>query len=416
MTRVQNIILVVAAALVGFSVLAYNLVGWALPAVVNVPSASNLESRIYEGLPAPSADAVLNGGFQASFEKCLSDHVPARDKVMLANAALQRASVAASAAAYGYDIYPTFFGSRYYIVPRDGLVIERAEQQPAEGGGEALDAWVNTLNAAAQRHPDMRFVYDCVARHDQTEANPTYRYFNDRLNPAWVQENLVGRLDPRLHAFIDAAASYDEIVSEWFATDPHWTLERALKSYNQVAERLSLTPYAYEGAVTAVDAWYGGYAKSGLDLDVPTSLEDLPLDFSQLSFSYLPEDGGGEKQMGMRDAVLFEGAPVSADAPSMYYEYFGGGSAEAVNNGPNNGKTALFIGDSLSYCLARFIAANYQHTVFLLPGNGHFSASLESYLQQYRPDDVIVMTHATKYQSIAEYSPEFIGLPPAASS
>ena len=410
MTRAQNIVLVVVAAIVGFSVLAYNLAGWAFPAAVSVPDSSNLESRTYEGMPSPSADTVLSGGFQASFEKCLSDHVPARDRVMLFNAALQRASVAASAAAYGYDIYPTFFGSRYYVVPRDGLVIERAEQQPADGGGETLDAWVNTLNAAAQQHPDMHFVYDCVARHDQTEANPTYRFLNDRLNPAWVQEHLVDRLHPRMNAFVDPVASYDEIVSEWFATDPHWTLERALKSYNLVAERLSLATYAYDDAVTAVDSWYGGYAKSGLDLDVSTTLEDLPLDFSQLSFSYLPEDGGGHKQMGMRDAVLFENAPVSIDAPSMYYEYFGGGSAEAVNSGPNNGKTALFVGDSLSYCLARFIAANYERTVFLLPGNSHFSASLESYLQHYRPDDVIVMTHATKYQSIAEYSPAFVGL------
>ena len=410
MQRIQNITFTVIAALIVFSIMGYNVAGALAPDIVAVPEASDLENRYYAKPSELSVDSLQDGTFQDSFEAFIADHVPNRDLIVLCNAALQRTSIATSAAIQGFEVYPTFFDSHYYVLPRDGLIVDRAEAQPPDAGGKELNAWIDTLNDAVQQHPDVRFVYDCVARHDQTEANPTYRYLNNRLNPAWLQESFIDRLDPRIDAFIDAVESYEEIEGEWFATDPHWTLERALASYNLVADRLGLTSYAYEDPVTVIDSWYGGYAKSGLDLDFPTDLKDLPIDFSSLSFYELKEDGGGAKQMGAREEVLFGDGTMESDDSSKYYAYFGGGSAEAVNDGANNGRTALFIGDSLSYCLSRFIASNYRHTVFLLPGNSRFDTSLESYLEAYDPDDVIVMMHATKYQSIAEYSPEFIGL------
>ncbi len=410
MGRVQDIVMVIAAVVVGFSALAYNLAGWLAPNAVQVPEASRLENRYYAAFPETSVDSVMQGAWQDGLEDCLADHVPFRDQAVFFNAGWQRACVAASAQAHGFDVYPTFFGSHYYAVPRDGLVIDRAEGQPADAGGAELDAWVRTLNEAAQRHPDVRFVYDCVARHDQTEANPTYRYYRDRLNPAWLQENLVDRLDPRFDAFVDSVESYDEIVGEWFTSDPHWTLKRALKSYDKVAQRLGLASYPYDSPVVAVPSWYGEYAKNGLDLDFSLRMEDLPLDFSSIAFYELDEDGGAPKQMGMRDAVLCGEDLVETGISSQYYDYFGGGSAKAVNADGGNGRTALFVGDSLSYCLTRYLAANYATTVFLLPGNSRFDSSFESYIEQYDPDDVIVMMHGSKYQMIAEYSPAFMGL------
>ena len=50
------------------------------------------------------------------------------------------------------------------------------------------------------------------------------------------------------------------------------------------------------------------------------------------------------------------------------------------------------------------------HSVFLLPGNDDLKGSFESYLEKYRPDDVIIMIHATKYRTFAAHSPEFVGL------
>lgn len=416
MRRIENIVLTVAAVVIGFSVLAYNLAGAIFPEALEVPKSSYLENRFYTGCTEITPKSVSSGEFQESLDACLADHVPARDQVVLYNAALQRASVATMASIFGFDVYPTFLGSRYYVVPRDNLIVDRAEEQPADSSQEELDAWVNTLNTAAQNHPDVRIVYDCVARHDQSEANPTYRYYSNRLNPTWAQKNIIDRLDSKVDAFVDPVESYDEILAEWYNADPHWTLKRALESYNKTAERLNLAVYPYDNPVVAVDSWYGGYAKNGLDLDVSTKLEDLPIDFSQLSFYRLQEEGGGEISVGSRDGVLSGQVTPSDEVESMYYEYFGGGQMEVRNSATNNGRNVLVVTDSLSYSLTRFIASNYDQSTFILPGNDHFGSSFEEYIERYKPDDVIVLTHVSKYLSIAESSPEFIGLPSAQSN
>lgn len=60
--------------------------------------------------------------------------------------------------------------------------------------------------------------------------------------------------------------------------------------------------------------------------------------------------------------------------------------------------------------LVRYLASNYAFSAFTLPGNARYSNTLEYYIEKYQPDDVIIMTHASKYLSFAEYSPAFIGL------
>ncbi len=415
MRRIENIVLTVAAVVIGFSVLAYNLAGAIFPEALDVPKSSYLENRFYTGCTEITPKSVSSGEFQESLDACLADHVPARNQVVLYNALLQRASIATSAGLFGFDVYPTFLGSRYYVIPRDNLIVDRAEEQPSDADAEALEAWVSTLNGVAQNHPNINFVYDCIARHDQCEANPTYQYYSNRLDPTWAQANIIDRLNPHLNAFVDPVESYDEIVEEWYNADPHWTLKRALESYNKIAERLNLTVYPYDNPVVAVDSWHGGYAKNGLDLDVSTKLEDLPIDFSQLSFYRLQEEGGGEISVGSRDGILSGQVTPSDEVESMYYEYFGGGQMEVRNSGANNGRNVLVITDSLSYSLTRFIASNYDQSTFILPGNDHFGSSFEEYIERYKPDDVIVLTHVSKYISIAEFSPEFIGLPGVSS-
>ncbi len=410
MKRTLNIALTIASVAIGFSALAYNLVGTLAPGIVEVPRYSDLEARYYAGPPETSTEAILQGRFQSGCEAFLSDRIPARNQAAFLNAGLQRASIAASAKVLGFDVFPTFFDSHYYVVPDDGIIVDIAEQAPADGGGPELDAWISTVNGAAQRHPNVRFAYNCVARHDQVESNPTYRYFHNRLNPAWAQENLIDRLDPRIIAFVDAVESYDEICNDWIATEEHWKLRRALQSYDRLGERLGWKRYPYENPVVVAQGWYGDYARNGLDLDVPASLEDLPIDFSHLTFYELGDFGGTEKTMGVRDSVLAGTEAIEPGSVTVYYNYFGGGGAEVVNADEPDGKTALVVCDSLCYCLERFIASNYHRTTFLLPGNSRYDRSLESYIDEYAPDDVIIMTHVTKYQMFAEYSPAFIGL------
>ena len=160
MQRIQNITFTVIAALIVFSIMGYNVAGALAPDIVAVPEASDLENRYYAKPSELSVDSLQDGTFQDSFEAFIADHVPNRDLIVLCNAALQRTSIATSAAIQGFEVYPTFFDSHYYVLPRDGLIVDRAEAQPPDAGGKELNAWIDTLNDAVQQHPDVRFVYD----------------------------------------------------------------------------------------------------------------------------------------------------------------------------------------------------------------------------------------------------------------
>ena len=414
--RARDVVLVVVAGALLLSALVHVFCLKTMPDVVTLPEYSDLESRYYTTGPTWSTESFADRSFQSGFDAFLADRIPYRNNMVLMNAGLQRTGIATSAALLGYDVYPTFFDSHYYVVPRDGIIVDRPEAAPAPDK-ETLQAWIGTLNNAAEQHPNMRMIYNCIARHDQCEANPAYRYFSNRINPAWIQANILDRLDPRIESFVDSVQSYDEIAAEWMLTEEHWTLERALKSYNQVADRLSLKHYTYTDPVQVVTDSIGDYARSGLDFDILVDLDDMPIDFSNLTFYELndpsqPDDGTNltEKWMGLHDGVLSGEIVTEPRKTAQYYNYFGGGSAEAVNAGENNGKTMMFVGDSLAYCLQRYLASNYKRSIFLLPGNSRLTGSLEDYIQKYHPDDLIVMTHATKYETFAEFSPEIIGM------
>jgi len=100
----------------------------------------------------------------------------------------------------------------------------------------------------------------------------------------------------------------------------------------------------------------------------------------------------------------------TADPYNVYQRYHGAFNGLIVNKTSNNKKTLLFICDSNSHCLKRYVAQNYRYTYVMMPGNATYDGNLEDYIKEYDPDDIVVLMHSQKYQQIAEYSPKFIGL------
>lgn len=411
MRKANNVIFSCIIALTLVCPLAYMAINAFFPAVVNAPVESELENRTYTALPEPHIRTIANGEIQNQYESYIADHIPGRDMCLLANAALQRASISLSAQVAGYDIYPTFFDSDYYVIPSDGVIVSKAELRPTRNEEKRSKAWIDTLNDVAKKHPEISFVYDCVVRHDQSEVNPTYHLLSgEKVSSEWITEHILDKLDPSIDSFTDTVDSYQEIKDEWIPTEEHWTIQRALRSYNKIAKRLSLKEFKYENEREVIERCYGDYSRVGLDLDFTYSLYDTPSDFSDLKFYKLGDAGGAEIKIGKREAILSGELTVPPYSYHGYTRFYGGGSSEVVNEGANNGKTALIVSDSLLYPLRRVIASNYEHSVFLLPGNDDLKGSFESYLEKYRPDDVIIMIHATKYRTFAAHSPEFVGL------
>ena len=413
MQKIQNIVFAVLACVMLFSVVGSRAIFIATNH--KAPDSSELERRSYQKLGGVVRASFFDGEAQDLFEQYVADGVPGRDQVLLLNASLQRQGIETAAMLVGYDLYPTFFGSSVVAVRDKQLLVTRSNSAPSANSKE-LKSFLKTMNKAAKKHPDIRFSSRFTLEVRQSELNPTYALVSgDKFDSDWVQANIIDELDPALHAEVDPIESFQEIENDWFSTDPHWTLERALRTYDSVAEQLGLSPAPQGDYIQVIPAWQGSNARVGLDSRFTSTLWDLPIDFGNLHYYTIENDVLSEKERsdpGYRKKTLAsQNAQMELANPYQGYGiYYGAFNGLIVNEGENNGKTCLIIGDSFTHCLKRFIAANYKETYSILPGNYATDLSLEKMIDKYKPDDVIYMTQAKKYNSFAVKSPKFIGM------
>lgn len=379
---------------------------------------SELERRSYQTPAEVWAASFADGEAQGLFEQLMADGIPARDEVLLLNAAIQRSCIAMAATACDFDVFPTYYGSSNNVVRSRGFLAPIAGNAPNAQSADLL-ALVETLNDAALKHPDLNFSCHFVLEAWQSEMNPSYSLKSGNLlNSEWIQMNIVDKLSPSLNAVVDSIESTEELSTMWFSTDAHWTLRRALKTYDSVAQELGLEPAPKRGFKKVISQWYGSTARVGLNKELSSDMYDIPTDFSNLHYFAIKEDVLSENERsdpGRRAKTLAKGNHKMKQANDFqgYSTYYGPFNGLIVNEGSNNGKTCLLIGDSLTHCLKRYIAANYAKTYSVLPGNFATHLSLEEMIELYEPDDVIFITQAMKYQVIATMSPEFIGLEPS---
>ena len=199
MRRISNVVFTCIVALLIVSPLGYIAANGLLPDIVKAPVESELENRVYSKPPALDPVEIASGKVQDQCESFVADHIPNRDGYLLANAAIQRSSIALSAGIMGYDIYPTYFESNYYVIPADEVIVGNAQARPEKKEKKWSRAGMSTLNDAAKKHPEMSFVYDCVVRHDQCTVNPTFDLLSGKKVTAnWIKNHLLDKLDPSL--------------------------------------------------------------------------------------------------------------------------------------------------------------------------------------------------------------------------
>ena len=409
---------VVFLALVGalvFSAIAFQVADRLVPSF-EAPKSSSVEGRKYVQFEDVVEKSVVDGEFQDSFEQYAADSVPLKESLVALSAALQRQGIVTANIPFGYRVYPTFFSSEYCAVPEDGLLVSLPARAPGSGSSTArhIDDWTATLSHSAENHPDVRFLVNVSLQVRQDDSDPTYDHVSSykKIDAGWVRAAWDKGLDDSIDFVVDDVAGYDEVRDGWFATDHHWKLEHALSSYNKIADEMGLRHVEWDDApaVEAVPSWRGSHARRGLDFDYTDSIVDQAYDFSELSYKSYNEQGvGKEIENGKREAVLageFDARRMSLD--DAYSDYYGNKPAVVENAGPNNGRTCLLVGDSLSYVLRRYIAFNYKRTVCVHPGNGKVDRTLDSFIDEFDADDVIVLTHALSPDFIAQQSPKFL--------
>ena len=415
-SRISSIVLICCFALVlccTLAVKAADKVGVPIPSALNSSAnPAKIEGRANSQTLSVranlNAEGLLSGDLQDAISQKVGDAFPLRDAGLLAYGELQRGLIGSANKVAGFSITPAFYGATYAIDWEGEAVYPIASKVSGENI-EGMRAVAAAVNAAQESHPDVRFVYDQLWDMYSSECNPTYALQTGSYTKACFDENLGGLLDSRVSVVWDPIASEEELEETWLRTEHHWTLERALVSYNRVGSILGWEPVDYEGAVRVRDSWYGANARHALYLGFDDELWDLPTDFSHLT---IHDAEGQEVLRGARGQLAAGAEPASWGGPYDGYDSWYGPANELVydNSMVEDGKTCLVVGLSYEKPIDPFIANNYKTTVCLDVVNVGTQKALNEYLDEYDVDDVVFQLGLTSYKPMLAKSSGFLGL------
>lgn len=322
---------------------------------------SNLEGREYARRPQATVASIADGTFQDSFEQYVSDGVPMRDAMMLANAAVQRSGIALASRLFGYPVYPTFFGSSYIYAPEYDAILPIALKASDQ---EVVYAQAhNTLAAFATRHPELEVYVLEVDNPANSSANPTYDLVSDAAGTADMRDSLRNGLPRNVTMVGHDCPDASYLTSAYYRTDHHWMTGEAYQSYTEALAKMlpGADPVAYEEHIFDC-AFLGSTARAGLMFPVePVPLVDYRIDMSSFEIAI---DGNpvGEEALDSWGRYA-RGEQGDGRLNNRYADYYHSDFAflEIHNALAKSDGGLLIVGNSYTNCMERFFAANYAH-------------------------------------------------------
>ena len=385
--------------------------GMPLPAWLNTESnPAKLEGRaLGDSLDVSqylNLQDIASGNLQDALSQECGDQFPLRDLSLLANGFVQRTLINLANLPTGYATVPAFYGATYAIDSEKRLDVPIAYKID-EDNLTGMRNFLKRINDAKAEFPHVRFVYDQLCDPYASEMNPTYDLQTDMYTKLVYDENIGDLLDETIVQIWDPIESEEEFSTQWFSTEHHWKIERALRSYNKIAEQLGLKHVDYDDSIKITEEWYGTNATHALFLGYHDELWDLPISFDSLN-TYV---NGEPADYGKREDILAGNREYSEYGGYGFYNvYYGDNSAEVIydNSGNNNGKNCLVLSQSYSNPINPYIASNYNQTVVLDIVNRGLSKPLDYYLSEFDIDDCIIQVGMVAYSLIDENSTDSI--------
>lgn len=410
MRKLCNVVLIALFGLFllgPFSLVLCENIGISLPAWLTVENANNLSGSISRGDIKASLciEGYKSRELQKACETEIANYIPCKAIAMLDNAAIQRTAIVVANSLFGFRAYPAYYSANTSIVPADELIVPTVSTI-SQNNTDAAELFVSLINRMADENPETRFVYDQLD--DDAGFNPTSELSSRTYDYQWIEDHVFNLLNTsRVTVLYDPVLSYDEYRTEWFKTERHWKLSRALQTYDRIARHLELAmPDMDAQMVEVTSEWYGSRSRFGLYFGYHDEFYDYPFDFSFIEWR---NASGNVVPSGIRDSVLdgsFSYFEHSQPIYQVYDVYYGSVTTEAYNHGANNGKTCLVITTSYGRALKNYIASNYRRTIFIGPNNDVVSTPLADYFSE-GIDDVIILLECKSYAGMVSKSPSF---------
>ncbi len=352
---------------------------------------SVLEGRVYQVAPELSQQSLAEGDFQDELEQYVADSVPKRDGVLLANAKLQRSVIELANGPFGYNTYPTFFGSSYVYSPVTEGVYEKPKTK-LEYSAERIDGFVDKYSALIDDNPEVNWAFCMPDRSGVSTGNPAYGLSSNKADYEYFKENFLDRLPTSCRVVDASCADAEEFGDLYLQTDHHWNIRGALRAYERVAQAFGKTPTTIDGVTKASsDIFWGAPARVGLS---PEGSGDLLFDavYKRSSISVVVD--GKRKKESFLDkgySLGYGNYEKSERFTNMYADYFHSdfGLIEMTNEDLDDGDTLLIVGDSFSDCMERFFAENYKKVYVF--DQRHNKEPLDEFIKSHDIDDAVFL-------------------------
>lgn len=288
----------------------------------------------------------------------LAECAPFHDGIVIANSSIQRSLIECAAKPFGFDAYPTKYGSSYIrldaydaVVPSPGKKSDKASRRYAE----AAKAYGSLASSMENVNWTLALIDDCANSSLLSEFVPNsidYQFIREAITPELPEEC----------KFVDLEMSDESrLFKRYFRTDHHWRIEAAVEAYRRIAEAMDIDdPVQFSAPHDATGPlFYGSLARRGVDIGVaPDSVTDV--DYNRSDFTVVangePKDDTfldyGYTGQEYTRRTLFE---------DVYNGYFHSYQAEMHfhNESMSEGKL-LIVDDSFGHCMERFFAESYR--------------------------------------------------------
>ena len=392
--KIRNIIFVIIVACCLFCVIGYKASGIIFDDI-KLPTKSLLEGREYQKFPKISKKTLLKAKFQDEFETYIADLVPKRDRVMLTNAAVQRASIKASSLLFGYKTYPTFYGSKYCYTPSEDIIDEMPELQDEEwlyGLGETA----SSFNVVAENFQDINWYLYLPDRSSDSENSNAHALAANTVDYSYFKDKFISKLSPQFTYIDGSYSNSEERNKDYFSTDHHWQVQGAYKAYKKIMASMGKTPVSIDGfSVKCQSQFWGSCTRNGLCLaKEPDEVYDFDYVPSELEVNF---DGKDKDMSALDEAYSSKEYKKSGKYANVYAEWFHNDTGLITIKNKKRSGSLLIIGDSYTNNCERLYAESYG-TVYKYDSR-FMDETLSDFLSSHKVDDVLVLLSGNKYVS-----------------
>lgn len=315
-----------------------------------------------------SLRSFLNGSFQECVEADVEGHIPMKADAMLGWSFVQRKMIEISNLAFGWQLYPTFYGSEILLSPTEG----RLSESPGESRGVFLsrvEESIRELSAFCLEHPSLDIYVYLAPDSLIVDGSPMHELVSDSVSYSDIADVCVR--EGLGFTWIDGSVSYADFADGWYATDHHWSVVGAYTAAERILNALGEeAPIELLGAKSLYQGppFRGTLARRGLVFEYADNIVDYELD-SIPNFS-VNVDGADADFSFLNDRESYEAGEWKQDPFVNHYAelfHYDWGLITLQNEDAESDRSILMVVDSYSNCVEPLLAAPFKTAYFLDP-------------------------------------------------